>query len=106
MPDMPDQPLLSQLLADDLGLMQQDVIAHIDHYFGRPHGLTDAEISDIVRRDLDPYCMRSVPQYWWPSEWPDAKVCRCRALGGLEHAPGPECPVPSRQKDRSTDQPR
>lgn len=94
---MTEQPLLSQLLADDLGLLQADIIAHIDHWFGRPHGLTDTEIIDIVREDLDRHGVRTVPQRFWPSEWPDPNVCRCVAMGGLEHSPGPSCPPAGRR---------
>jgi len=104
MPDMPDQPLLSQLLADDLGLMQQDVIAHVDHFFGRPHGLTETEIIDAVRGDLDPWGIRSWPDsFFGTSEPRDPTICHCRALGGLEHKRGPECPIPSRQIERGHD---
>lgn len=93
---MPPEPRLSELLADDLGLTPADIIAHIDHYFGRPHGLTDAELIDIVRADLDPWAIRSWPDaFFGTSEPPDPNVCRCVALGGLEHAPGPECPRPA-----------
>lgn len=85
--------LLSQILADDLGLMQQDVVAHVVHRYGRNNDLTPDEIIDIVRTDLDPWCIRSWPEgFFGSSEAPDPNVCRCRALGGLEHAPGPECP--------------
>jgi hypothetical protein len=88
-----EQPLLSQLLADDLGLSQADIIAHIDHFFGRPHGLTDTEIISIVRDDLDPWCIRSWPDGFYGSSEPqDLNVCRCVALGGREHSPGPDCP--------------
>jgi hypothetical protein len=91
------EPWLSELLADDLGLSPADVIAHIDHYFGRPHGLTEREIIDIVRGDLDPWCIRSWPDgFFGTSEPRDPGVCRCVALGGREHAPGPGCP-PSRR---------
>lgn len=94
-------PRLSELLAEDLGLAPADVVAHIDHFFGRPHGLTDTELVDIVRRDLDPWGIRSWPDsFFGDSEPRDPNVCRCRALGGLEHAPGPECPLPSRQDER------
>jgi len=91
---VPPQPRLSELLADDLGLTPADIIAHIDHFYGRPHGLTDAEIIDIVRGDLDQHGCRTVPERFWPSEPRDTTVCRCVALGGREHAPGPECPMP------------
>jgi len=92
---------LSELLAEDLGLTPDDVIAHIVHFYGREHGLTDAELIDIVRSDLDPWGIRSVPDaLFGSSELQDPSVCRCRALGGLEHAPGPECPVPSRERRR------
>lgn len=94
------EPRLSKLLADDLGLTPADVIAHIDHYFGRPHGLTDTEIIDVVRGDLDPWGIRTVPDsFFGTSEPHDPNRCRCRALGGLEHVRGPECPLPSRQDD-------
>jgi len=97
-------PRLSELLADDLGLTPADVVAHIDYFYGRPHGLTDVEIIDIVRDDLDPWGIRSWPDsFFGSSELPNPKVCRCRALGGLEHAPGPDCPLPSRQDERRND---
>jgi hypothetical protein len=90
----------SQLLAYDLGMTADEIIAFAAIRYGWDvDDATDDEVA-AVRLDLDPYCIRSVPQYWWPSEWPDGKVCRCRALGGLEHAPGPECPMPSRQDER------
>lgn len=91
------EPRLSELLADDLGLTPADIIAHIDYLFGRPHGLTDAELIDIVRSDLDPWGIRTAPDsFFGASEPRDPNRCRCRALGGLEHASGPECPLPSR----------
>jgi hypothetical protein len=94
---MGTEPRLSELLADDLGLSPADVIAHIDHYFGRPHGLTDHELIDVVRRDLDPWCIRSWPDGFFGSSAPrDSSVCRCVALGGREHAPGPGCPPSGR----------
>jgi len=97
-------PRLSELLADDLGLTPADVIAHIDHFYGRPHGLTDVELIDIVRGDLDPWGIRSWPDAFFGSSEPrNPNVCRCRALGGLEHAPGPDCPLPSRQDERRND---
>lgn len=88
---------LSELLAVDLGLAPEDIVAHIDYLYGRPHGLTDAEIIDVVRDDLDPWGIRSWPDgFFGPSEPVHPGRCRCRALGGLEHAKGPECPVPAR----------
>lgn len=83
--------LLSQILADDLGLMQQDVIAHVIQRYGRDNDLTPAEIIEVVRGDLDHLCERSVPDYWWGTRERDG-LCRCSALGGREHGPGPECP--------------
>jgi hypothetical protein len=96
------RPRLSELLAEDLGVEPADVIAHIDHYFGRPHGLTDTELVDIVRTDLDPWGIRTWPDaFFGTSEPRDPNRCNCRALGGLEHARGPECPMPSRQDERN-----
>ena len=86
---------LSELLADDLGVTPEDIQAHIAHYFGAQHDLTRAEYIDIVRADFDPWGIRSWPDAFFGSSEPkDPNVCRCRALGGLEHAPGAECPMP------------
>src|SRR5688500_7767088 len=66
----------SQLLAYDLGLSADEIIAFAAIRYGWDvDDATDEEVA-AVRLDLDPYCIRSVPQYWWPSEWPDGKVCR------------------------------
>lgn len=91
------EPRLSEILAYDLGLTQADVIAHIDHFYGRPHGLTDEEIIDVVRGDLDPWGIRSVPDSFFGSSEPrDPNRCNCRALGGVEHKRGLECPTAPR----------
>lgn len=88
---------LSELLADDLGVTPADIDAHIRHYFGPDHDLTDAEYIDIVRADFDPWGIRTWPDGFWGTSDPvDPGRCRCRALGGLEHANGPECPMPAR----------
>ena len=93
---------MSKLLADDLGLPADEIAAFAAIRYGWDIDDATDEEAAAIRLDLDSeLCVRSVPQYWWPPEWPDAKICRCRALGGLEHAPGPGCPLPSRQDDPS-----
>lgn len=88
---------MSELLAEDLGMTPGEIIGFCAARY--QIDIDDALPVEVeaVRYDLDEHCVRSVPDYWWP-ETPDPTVCRCPALGGLEHAPGPDCPMVGRPK--------
>lgn len=97
---VPPVERMSDILAYDLGLTAEEIIAFAAIRYG--FDVDDASVEEVaaVRLDLDGDCARSVPELFWPPEYPDPTVCRCRAMGGLEHKPGPDCPVPPRQVNR------
>lgn len=93
---VPPTERMSDILAYDLGLAADEIVAFAAIRYG--FDVDDATVEEVaaVRLDLDGDGVRSVPERFWPSEYPDPTVCRCRAMGGLEHKRGPECPVPPR----------
>lgn len=64
--------------------------------------LHDDDLPDWVVNEVDdilnPWCFRNVPEAWDGTRRQD-RPCRCRALGGREHAPGAECPPVAEPRD-------
>lgn len=88
---------LVDFLADSLGMQPNDIASFAAVRYGTDPDLDlPDEVAAAVRADLDVHCCRSVPAVWWPETGLDPFVCRCRAMGGLEHSPRPDCPLPPR----------
>jgi hypothetical protein len=97
---VPPMERMSDILAYDLGLTADEIVAFAAIRYGFDVDDASAEEVAAVRLDLDGDCARSVPELFWPSEYPDATKCRCRAMGGIPHIPDEHCPLPSRLEER------
>lgn len=77
-------------LAEDLEVDPGDVRVIADRI-----GVEGDELHQLdcghIRAMLDPHGERTVPEMYYAAPR-DPRVCRCPALGGLEHSPGPRCP--------------
>ena len=91
----------SEILAHDLGMTAEDIVGFGMVRYGMDIDRAPTSIVVAVREDLDLHCVRSVPEYWWPSEPISADGrCRCRAFGGIPHLPDETCPLPTRLEER------
>lgn len=81
-----------ELLAEDLAVDPGDIRV-LAEAMGVEGDDFDNDVAAHLRGILNPHCERTAAcsDIWWPQPRTD-DVCRCTALGGLEHGRGPGCP--------------
>jgi hypothetical protein len=63
---------LADELADELGMDPGDIRVLLEQMGAEPGAEVGVEYAEAVRDQVDHYCERSVPAFWWPGSDPEA----------------------------------